>query len=607
MKWVFSILLLLVSSVSFGQGFSYSYVDPCSKKINTVYIPSGQGSVTVSYYGVSNTFTQTDFQNGTFSAWMYSVSAASSQPCEGLKTETQTKTNTIITNNIISTLTSVTAAATMSVTSSISTVSSQSAGTALGNSVNNSSDNSSGGGNTKENKDGQNNSGSKPNNQESGTSGQPQGGGTTTNSSQGTNKTEGGSASGTNQSTEGGNQPSGSPVGGNTAQNQPNTSPNTGKTEPNTGNSGTNTGNSGNTTQSGSNTENSTQSGTNTGQNGGSSTQSGTNTGQNGGSSTQSGTNTGNSGSNTGNSGSNTGNSGSNTGNSGSGGGNTGNSGSNTNNTGGSGGGTDTKTNTTDPTTTPTDTKSGGNGGTTNSVANAAEASSGGSTSNASEGSGGSSKGGAKSNVRVGSIIGTGDIVAIRSAEDNENSFKATMSITKSNTDNSRAKGALLNFTTAINNSNLTFYGAFTNKKKSNTLICANSTMINFNYDLFNTTTVLESHRWNKLSLMGGLNYTIGSMAETSFSNISAVGGGFYMFKASKNLSGNMLLLAVYSPFTKFYEGSWWKSGTLLVPFSSWDYSISKNFKYNVSFSGTWEVGKSVLQYQILTGGKIML
>lgn len=586
MKWIFSILLLLVSSTSFGQGFSYSYVDPCSKKTNTVYIPSGQGSVTVSYYGVSSTFTQADFQNGVFSSWMYTVSAASSQPCQGLKTETQTKTNTIITNNIISTLTSVTAAATMSVTSSISTVSSQSAGTALGNSVNNSSDNSSGGGNSKENKDGQNNSGSKSNNQEGGASGQTQGGGTTTNSSQGTNKTEGGSTSGTNQPTEGGNQPSGSPVGGNTAQNQPNTSPNT-------GNSGSNTGNSSNTTQTGSNTGNNTQSGTNTGQNGGSST--------------QSGTNTGNSGSNTNNTG---GSGGTNTGNSGSGGGNTGNSGSNTNNTGGSGGsggGTDTKTNTTDPTTTPTDSKSGGNGGTTNSVANAAEASSGGSTSNASEGSGGGGKGGAKSNIKVGSIIGTGDIVAIRSAEDNANSFKATMSVTKSNTDNSRAKGALLNFTTAINNSNLTFYGAFTNKSKSNTLICANSTMINFNYDLFNTTTVLESHRFNKFSLMGGLNYTIGSMAETSFSNISAVGGGFYMFKASKNLSGNMLLLAVYSPFTKFYEGTWWQSGTLLVPFSSWDYSISKKFKYNISFSGTWEVGKSVLQYQILTGGKIML
>jgi len=541
MKWIFSILLLLVSSTGFGQGFTYSYVDPCSKKTNTVYIPSGQGSVTVSYYGVSSTFTQADFQNGTFSSWMYSVSASSSQPCQGLKTETQTKTNTIITNNIISTLTSVTATATMSVTSSISTVSSQSVGTSLGNSVNNSSDNSSGGGNSKENKNEQSNSGSKSNNQESGTSGQ----------SQGSNKTEVGNTSGTNQQ-------SSSPVGGNTSQNQPNTSQNTNKTEPNTGNSS-------NTTQSGTNTGNNTQSGTNNS----------TNTGNN----TQSGANTGNSG-----------------GSGGSNGGNTGNS-----------GGTDTKTNTTDPTTTSTDTKSGGNGGTTNSVANAAEASSGGSTSNASEGSGGGGKGGAKSSVRVGSLIGTGDIVAIRSAEDNANSFKATMSVTKSNTDNSRAKGALLNFTTAINNSNLTFYGAFTNKAKSNTFICANSTMINFNYDLFNTTTVLESHRWNKLSLMGGLNYTIGSMAKTSFSNISAVGGGFYMFNVGKNLSGNMLLLAVYSPFTKFYEGTWWQSGTLLVPFSSWDYSISKNFKYNISFSGTWEVGKSILQYQILTGGKIML
>ena len=101
MKWIFSILLLLVSSASFGQGFSYSYVDPCSKKTNTVYIPSGQNSVTVSYYGVANTFTQADFQNGTFSAWMYSVSAASTQPCEGLKTQTQTnRQNTTKKRNI---------------------------------------------------------------------------------------------------------------------------------------------------------------------------------------------------------------------------------------------------------------------------------------------------------------------------------------------------------------------------------------------------------------------------------------------------------------------------------------------------------------------------
>ena len=240
------------------------------------------------------------------------------------------------------------------------------------------------------------------------------------------------------------------------------------------------------------------------------------------------------------------------------------------------------------------DNTSGGNGGTTNSVANAAESSSG-------SGNGGGSK------VKVGSVIGTGDIVAIRSNEDGSNQFKGTFSMTKSNTNNTRAKGALLNFTTTINNSNLTLYGSFTNKKKTNTIIAANSSMVDFGRNVFNTSTVLQSQRFGKVTVMGGANFTVGIMAKEPFSNLSAVGGGFVPFKASKKISGNLLVLGVYSPFTKFYEGKWWDSGLLLVPFSSWDYTISKNFKYNVSFSGTDELKGSVLQYQILTGGKILL
>jgi hypothetical protein len=243
--------------------------------------------------------------------------------------------------------------------------------------------------------------------------------------------------------------------------------------------------------------------------------------------------------------------------------------------------------------------KSGGNGGTTNSVANAAESSSSG-------GSGGG-KPSSKTTAKTGSIIGTGDIVVIRSAEDNSNQFKATMSMTKSNTDNSRAKGALLNFTTTINNSNLTFYTALTNKKKTNTAIFANSSMFDFERNFFNTTTALESHRYGRLSLMGGANFTVGTLSDEVFTNLSAVGGGFYMFKVGKKVSANVLMLAVYSPFTKFYEGRWWNSGVLLVPFSSWDYGISKNFKFNVSFSGTYQYSDKFLNYQILTGGKIML
>ena len=501
MKKTFVILSLLFSSNLFGQGFTYSYVDPCSKKQKVITL-SGNQNVTVNYLGFIGSFSQNDFSNGNFDNWMSNIQTqAANQPCDEMLTQTQTSQNVIITQNIISTLTSVTAASSLN----------------MSNSISNSVDNSSSSGSTpKRNRNSTNNQ----NTSNNGTTNQSNNTSSGSVSSSSTN-TNGGTQSGTNT---GGSQPSG---GGNNTQGE------------GTNQNGGNSSGSGNSTEGGSgqtqppvNNPSSNPPSSNTG----SGTQSGTNTGQGGGGNTQSGTN---------------------------------------------------------PTDKPKqETTGGGGGGTTNSVANAAESSS---------GNGGGSK------VKVGSIIGTGDIVALRSNEDGSNQFKGTMSVTKSNTNNTKAKGFLLNFTTTINNTNLTFYGAFSNKKKTNTLIVANSSMIDFEKNLFNTSTAMNSKRFGKLTMMGGLNMTVGVLAGEGFSNLSAIGGGFMPFKASKKLSGNILMLGVYSPFTKFYDGKWWDSGILLVPFSSWDYTISKSFKYNVSISSTYQVKGSVLNYQILTGAKILL
>ena len=527
MKWILSILLLLISSSVLGQGFTYSYVDPCSKKLKVIQIPNANSTVTVNYLGYVSTFTKDDFDNGSFAGWVNGLSAKfASAPCDEIKTKTQVAQNTIITQNIISTLSSVTSVSTMTVASSVGSMTSG----GLSNSV----DNSSSSGENSGNNSGKNSDKKEENKTQSGTNGENQ-------PSVSNPPSQGNTPSGTNTPQTGGNN---TQSGTNTAQPNQTSGSNTDKNEPNT--------------------------------NGGGATNSGSNSGSNG----------GNSGSNSGNSGNNSGNSGNNGGNSGG--------------SGGNGGNIDSKPKTQDPTTTPTDSKSGGNGGTTNSVSNAAESSS--------TDGGGSGKGGSKTTTaKTGSVIGTGDVVVIRSNEDNSNQFKATMSVTKSNTDNSKTKGALLNFTTTINNSNLTFYAAFANKKRTNTTIMANSSMVDFDRNFFNTTTALESHRWGRFSGMLGANYTLGTLDGSMFSNLSAVGGGFYLFKPSPKITGTILMLGVYSPFTKFYEGRWWKSGVLLVPFSSWDYGISKNFKFNISFSGTYQYNDKFLNYQILTGGKIAL
>lgn len=254
-----------------------------------------------------------------------------------------------------------------------------------------------------------------------------------------------------------------------------------------------------------------------------------------------------------------------------------------------------------------TTTGSTSSGNTANSVSNAIDggSSEGGNSSGGSTSS--SSKKQANAKTSSGSLIASGDMVAISNTDGiTANQYKFVGSITHANTRGTRIKGVLFNFTTGINNMNVTLYKSWINKSRSLNLIVANSSMMDFEKNFFNTTTGLESYKINKkITAMLGLNFTAGKMGEREFLNLSAVGGGHINTKVTDRISTSFLTLAVYSPFTQFYDGKWWNAGVLFVPFSSWDFKITKTFKYNVSFTGVYEMNESFLNYQILTGGKI--
>ena len=214
-----------------------------------------------------------------------------------------------------------------------------------------------------------------------------------------------------------------------------------------------------------------------------------------------------------------------------------------------------------------------------------------------------------ESGKNTGSLIASGDIVVI-SNQDNSNGeqFRFVSSITHSNTDNTRIKGALLTYTSVTNDASVTLYKSWINPKKTFNLVLANTTLTNFKTDVSNTTTVLESFRFGKqkkFTGMVGLNYTYGKLGKRDLHNLSSVAGVHRNFKVSPRITTSLLMLGVYSPFTQFYEGKWFDAGVLVVPFSSWDIKITKTFKYNISFTGVWQTSGSALNYQILTGGKI--
>ena len=558
------IFFFILSFTVKGQTFFYSYVDPCSGKSKELTIPYGQNNVTVNYYGNVNTFNANDFNSGVFQSWMQNIAQTnSSNPCSSVAVIVTNNINMMVTQNVVSTVMNITA-----LTASLSGLSSDISSITGGGNMAAALDNS-------ENGDG----GSKDDNKNDT---KPNGGSSTTSNGSGNN-----SQAQTNNGNSNGTAGGSTQTGGTSQQSSNTTSAGSTTTQPSVGSSSSN--------NAGTNGTSNTSTSGNSSTNNGSTSQSGNTTGgsTSNGASNNSGQSNGQPGSQTVNS-SNT--STSTAPNS------TSNGNINSNPSGTSTGSTNTTNNTTGSKTSSEESSGSGSGSTSAALTNAEEGSSG--------GGGGSKKDGGEK--KTGSMIGQGDLVVMKSADDPaaKNQVKFNSSITKANTDNTRVKGILVNYTSVVNNTNITLYKAWVFKKSKLTMIAANSSMMNFEKDFFNTTTVVLSKRykgtWRKLTTMAGLNFTAGNYGNTPFMNAAAVAGGFYAYKVNDKISGSLLVVGVYSPFTQFFDGKWWDSSTLIVPYSTWDYKLTKTFKLNVSFSGVYEMNKTMLNYQVLTGGKIM-
>jgi hypothetical protein len=525
---------LLLSNLVLGQGYSYSYTDPCTKKLKSITIPPGQNQVAVNYYGNLKVFDANDFFNGNFGFWLNSISSSNPNgPCDEVRLALTKDLNMVVAQNVVVTI--------MNINSVTQALSASTSFSNLGNAVSNSEQEEKKDSKPKEptqqsNRSTAGSSGSTSQQQENKTD-------TKTDSKSSETKTEDKKTDAPNtsqptsvQNTGGNNvtpangSTSAAPVGSQSTQSA------------NTSGSGTKQTDQTNQTPAGTNSSGSSQQQSSTNKN---------------------------------------------------------------NVQGNSGDKAPIEKKPEAPVQQDQNKDKSGfnssNSAISNSISNAED----------SESEEKEKKPGSKS--KTGSIIGTGDIVLLKSAEDpnSRDQYRMTASFTRANTTNTRVWGILGNFTTQVNLSNITFYKAWVLPKSQWTIIGANSSMLNFERDAFNTSTLVASKKfkgnWKKLTAMGGLNFTTAKIGESSLNNLSAIGGGFFSYNIGKKVSGSILCLGVYSPFTHFYEGRWWESGTLLVPFNSWDYKISKTFKFNVSMSGIYEMKQSVLNYQILMGGKVLL
>jgi hypothetical protein len=536
-KGVLLFLFLISSLYSMGQGFVYSYDDPCTLKTKEIYIDNPNGNTALFYGGQTQTFTGAQLQSGAVQQWINQVNSSNPLgPCSGVGLAQNVTVNaTIATNNIavltsvLSTLSSITSMAATVTTSTVSSI----GGSTISGIVQADEKVTDNNNNSNENKD-------KSNNNTNGT--------TTTNNNGGNSTTTNGNT-GTSQG--GGNQNASSGVGGST-----NSQGGTTTTTNNTTSTGSQSSQSSVSTPVTSGNQNSSQTTNNQG-----------NTSVPSNSPVTSGSN----------------------------------STPNTNNS-------------TTPNTNNSTGSSGG-GGNLAGGANAVKADTNeknekqeqakedAQTASAQSSSGTKSKVAA---VKQGSVMMTGDLVTISSADGvDPTQVKINASIIMSNTKNTFAKGALINFTSTVNNSNVTLFMSF--RKKKLTTIFANSSMMNFEKDFFNTTSIMESYQYGKITGTVGVNYTMGNIGDSKFQSLSTLAGLIGSFKINKNFGMTTMFVMVYSPYVFYYEGMWNQSGYIAVPFMAIDYKLTKKFKLNVSFSGVNQINDKTLNYQVLLGAKAFL
>ena len=103
---IITVLLFLAPLVSYGQ-WSYTFTDPCTLNQQTIQMGSSD-EIALNYFGNVRTFTQLDFTDGTFDAWMNLVTQANSaNPCQSVTQAITNNTNAIIVQNTITVITNI--------------------------------------------------------------------------------------------------------------------------------------------------------------------------------------------------------------------------------------------------------------------------------------------------------------------------------------------------------------------------------------------------------------------------------------------------------------------------------------------------------------------
>ena len=215
----------------------------------------------------------------------------------------------------------------------------------------------------------------------------------------------------------------------------------------------------------------------------------------------------------------------------------------------------------------------------------------------------------AKAEVAKPAILVTGDLVGVQKADDGSRDARGTMSFTKVKGDGTASLGFSADYMVNAKIGNMTVMRSWmgTNSKGNKHINVVSDGFSFLPKSWSNTALFVRVNSVKNFTALYGGAGTYGNMYGEEMISTLAIGGFMYKGNLTKAINATIIAACVYSPYSKYYTESLFKSRPIVIPFINLNYKLTKTFGVGLTGGGTYIAGQNILNYQILMGGKLLL
>ena len=215
----------------------------------------------------------------------------------------------------------------------------------------------------------------------------------------------------------------------------------------------------------------------------------------------------------------------------------------------------------------------------------------------------------AKAEVAKPAILVTGDIVGVQKADDGSRDARGTMSFTRVKGDGTASLGFSADYMVNAKIGNLSVMRSWigVNKKGHKHINVVSDAFGILPKSWSNTALAVRVNSVKNFTALYGAAGTYGKLYGEEMISTLAIGGFMYKGKLAKALDATIIAACVYSPYTKYYTESLFEAKPIIIPFFNFNYKLTKTFGVGLTGGGTYVASQSILNYQILMGGKLLL